>query len=221
MTAAMTPSRSARAALLALALAAVSGCAAVSSLDSASRSLPTFELNPVPAPAGAASGPGAGRILQVDLPTASGAIATDRIAIKPGPLQVAYLPDGRWVDPAPQHVQSLMVRTLANTGRLGFVGGSTTGPLPDYVLLVDLQAFQAEVAPAGTQPPVTAVIRMSLTVVRDIDRRVVASRRFERRVGTTSDDALNVVSAFNAGMDAMLRDVTSWLIAVDAGRAGA
>ena len=67
-----------------------------------------------------------------------------------------------------------MVRSLAGTGRFGFVGGQTTGPLPDYIILTDLEAFQAEVAPAGASRPLSVVVRATLTVLSDIDRRVVA-----------------------------------------------
>ena len=148
------------------------------------------------------------------------AISTDRILIKPGALRVAYLPDGRWVDPAPEHVQSLLVRSLAGTGRFGFVGGESSGPLPDYVLISDLEAFQAELAPAGATPPVTVVVRLTVTILRDLDRRVVATQSFEGRAGAAGDDAPTVVTAFDAAMGQVLRDATSWTSAVATGGAG-
>ena len=208
-----------RAAILALGLVPLGGCAAITSLDTASRSLDTFELTPATT-AGAARSR-SGRILQVDLPTASGGISTDRILIKPGALRVAYLPDGRWVDPAPEHVQQLLVRSLAGTGRFAFVGGESSGPLPDYVLISDLEAFQAALAPPDTTPPVTVVVRLTLTILRDLDRRVVATQSFEGRAGAAGDDAPTVVTAFDAAMGRVLRDATSWTSAVTGGGAGA
>lgn len=215
----MTPPAPVRAALLVLGLSGLGGCAAISSIDAASQSLDTFELTPV-----AAADAGSfrsGRVIQVDVPVASGGVGTDRILIKPGPLRVAYLPDGRWVDPAPVHVQSLMVRSLAGTGRFGFVGGQSTGPLPDYVLLTDLQAFQAEVAPEGAAAPVEVVLSMTVTILRDIDRRVIATRSFERRAAAPNDDALTVARAFDAAMRPLLADLVGWTLAVVGGGAGA
>jgi cholesterol transport system auxiliary component len=113
-----------------------------------------------------------------------------------------------------------MVRSLAGTGRFGFVAGQSSGPLPDYVLLTDLQAFQAEVAPAGANPPVEVVVNLTVTVLRDIDRRVVATRSFVRRAGAPDDDALTVVRAFDAAMQPVLAEMVSWTLAV-VGGAGA
>ena len=111
----MMPARAAL--LLALALALPSGCSAVRSLNSAARPLDAYELVPAAIP-GASS---TGRSVAVEEPAASAAIATDRILVKPNPLAVTYLPGARWIEAAPLHVQSLIIRSLAESGRVGFV----------------------------------------------------------------------------------------------------
>ena len=111
--------------LLALALA-LPGCGAVRSLNAAAEAQDTYELQPL---SGGIAGR-TGRSLSVEVPSAAAAIATERILIKPNALQVAYLPGSRWVEAAPLHVQSLLIRSVANSGRAGFVGGPVgTGPL--------------------------------------------------------------------------------------------
>jgi cholesterol transport system auxiliary component len=203
-----------RLAALPLALALIlPACTALRSLDSASRSLDTFELQPL---AGAPARAHTGRSLAVEGPTASGALATERILVKPNPLQIAYLPGARWVDAAPVHVQSLLIRSIANSGRTGFVGQPASGPLPDYDLLTDLEAFQAEVQRGG-EPPYQVVVRMTLTLVRDLDGRVVATRRFERSVGAPSSDDATIVSAFNVAMSGLLAEVTAWTVGAMSG----
>ena len=198
--------------LLALALA-LPGCGAVRSLNAAASPQATYELQPVVAATRASTG----RSLSVEVPSATAAIATDRILIKPGALQVAYLPGVRWVEAAPLHVQSLLIRSVANSGRAGFVGGPAgTGPLPDYLLLSDIEAFQAEVRP-GAEPPLQVVVRLTLTLMRDIDGRVVGARRFERTVGAASDGAPDVVSAFNVAMSGLLQEATGWIVAAMSG----
>lgn len=219
MSPSMTPIQLARAAAVRLVvrfgllvgLAALSGCAAISTLNSASQSLDTFDLSASVVPPGAPTR--SSRVLLVATPTASSAIATDRMVIKPNPLQIKYLPDGRWVDAAPMHVQALLIRSIGNSGGVAFVGGDTAGPLPDYVLLTDLQAFQAEVG-----PPSQVLVRMSLTLVRDIDRRVIASRTFETTVNLGSTDAMPVAAAFNAAMAGLLRQATVWTVSAMGGR---
>lgn len=193
---------------LALLLLALGGCGTISSLDSASRSLDTYELTAVEAagPAARSGGP----TLAIVSPTASGAIASDRIVIKPDALQVAFLGDGRWVDPAPVLIQQLLSRSLASTGRFGLVTTSSSGPLPDHTLVADIEAFQAEIAPEGAPAPVRVVVRLSLTVLSESDGRVAARRRFEAEAWASDDNAAAIVPAFDTATERVLREVVAW-----------
>ena len=205
----MTFRRTLRAAAFSLSFAAMSGCAALSSLESASTPLDTFELTPLPASSNAGS---RGRyVLDVAVPTASGALTSDRIVIKPTPLQVQNLPDVRWVNEATEHVQMLLVRSLAGTRRFALVTGDGTGPDPDYTLLTDLQAFQAEVGAEG-EAGATVVISTTMTLLRDDGREVLSTRSITSRSAApdTSTDAL--IAAFDRAMTNHLRETSDWLI---------
>lgn len=206
---------SARALLVAL-LLPLAGCAAISSLNSASQSMTTFELAPAPGPGGQSGS----RTILVQEAAATGALSTERIVVKPNPLQVTYLPGVRWVDPAPAHVQSLLVRSLANSGRVGFVGSDPSGPLPDYLLLPSIANFEAVIAPPSGAPA-EVVIRVTLTLVRDIDARIVGSRTFTSTVAAADVDALTIVTAFDRAMTALLVEATDWTIATMARAPGA
>lgn len=205
------------AAALTLAAALLSGCGTLASLDSAARPLATYELTPVAAAGASLSS--VGRTIFVDMPTASGALSTDRIVIKPGPRAVTFLPDARWVDAAPLHLQQLVTRSLTNSGRLGFVTTRAVGPLADYTLITDIEAFQAEVGPAGG-PPVTVRVRLTASLLRDADARLVATRRFEQRVGVPTEASPDIVAAFDAATTAVLQELTSWTVAVATGGGG-
>jgi cholesterol transport system auxiliary component len=208
----MTPSL-ARGLLLALLLALPSGCGAIRSLNSASSSLATFELEP------AANVPSSGRTsrtLAVEVPRTSAAIGTERILVKPSPLAVTYLPDGRWVEPAPAHVQWLLIRSIAATGRTGGVGGGGSGALPDFDLLSSLDAFEAVITPNGPSP-VRVDVALTLTLVRGADGRALGTRTFQASVNAAGTEAGMVVSAFNAAMQQVLRDASAWTLAAMAG----
>lgn len=207
---------------LSLVLAAallLGGCATAASLRNASTPLDTYVLNPLPAPASA--GRSGSRVLFVADPTAPAAVASDRIAIKPDPIRVAMLGDGRWVEAAPLHVKNVLARSLANTGRFAFVTGATVGPLPDFTLLVDIDAFQAEALPAGSATPARVVASMTLSVVRDADARLVASRRFQAAVAAPATDARTLVTAFDAANGTILREAVPWATTVMTGQPGA
>ncbi len=217
MTTTRNLARTGRAAALTLALGALAGCAAISSLDNATRALPTYELRPASfasAPAGRSS-----RTLLLAPPTASAALTTDRVMIRPSTLLVEYLPDARWSDAAPTHVQQLLSASISNTGAVAHVGTDVAGPLPDFVVLTELQAFQAEITGPGLSPPARVRVRLRLTIVSDMDRRMIGARVFERVVDSPDLDTPTLIAAFDAAMNALLRDAALWVVSSTGGRA--
>jgi cholesterol transport system auxiliary component len=213
----MTAFTRARVAGALLLLSTLGGCGALSSLNSASQPLPTFDLG-VAAGAPAREASRSRRVLLVAPPSALGAFDSDRMVIKPNALQVAYLPNSRWVDSAPRQMQTLLIRAIANSGAVGYVGGDAAGPVADYVLLTDIQAFQAELAPDGRPGQVT--VRLTLTLVRDADRQLVGSRILERKAPLPSTDPLAVANAFNTAMTSLLQEATRWTVSSMGGRVG-
>ncbi len=205
----MTFRKTLRMAAFSLCLAAMSGCSALSGLQSASTPLDTYELTPLPTSTNAGS---RGRyVLDVQVPTATGALTSDRIVIKPTPLQVQNMPKARWVNDATEHVQMLLVRSLAGTGRFALVTGDNAGPESDYVLLTDLQAFQAEVG-AQSDPEATIVIRTTMTLLRNVDRKVLSTRSFTSKVAVAETSTETVVVAFDEAMTNHLRETSNWVI---------
>ncbi|CUH65476.1 ABC-type uncharacterized transport system, auxiliary component [Thalassovita gelatinovora] len=194
-----------RSVVFGLGLAALAGCSGLTSLQSASKPLNTFELTPLPA--GSVSVPRGRRQLEVALPTATGALNSDRIVIKPTPLEIQSLPETRWVNEATEHVQLLLVRSLANSGRFALVTSAGTGPSPDYVLLTDLQAFQAEV----NADQVTVVIKTTMTLLRGTDGSVISSRSFDNAAAVADTSADLIVAGFDAAMTQQLTDMVTWL----------
>jgi cholesterol transport system auxiliary component len=186
--------------------ASLAGCGALTAVSDASKPLNAYTLAPL-APAGARTGQGH---LVVPVPSASGAIATDRILVKPNRLQAEYLPDGRWVDPAPVLVQSLLVSSLQGSGRFRLVGRDDAGLIPDLSLLVDLTDFQAE-TPSVAGQPWTVRVGMVASVVREEDRSIAASRRFDSVVQATSDAPIAIVAAFDAATTQVLAQVREWV----------
>ena len=190
-----------------LVMTALSGCSAISSIESSATPLGTYELSPLPAAPDRAR---RGRHhLEIAMPTATGALTSDRIVIKPNALEVQTLPDARWVNDATEHVQLLLVRSLANSGRFSLVTSAGTGPSPDYVLMTDLQAFQAEVVAQKT----VVVIEATLTLLNDQDGAIVASRSFSSAVPVADTSTAQVVAGFDAAMTQQLTELVSWLVA--------
>lgn len=195
-------------AFLAIGLALMSGCSALSALSGAGASLDAYTLSPVAATATPASGR---RHLVVELPTAGGALATDRILIKPMPLQAQYLPDGRWTEPTPALVQTLLVASFQNLGGFRLVGRSGAGLMPDYTLMTELQDFQVE--PTGSKPtPLIVRINANMTLIRESDRRIIASRGFSATAEVATDATPDLINGFDGAFQRMLQDVVEWTV---------
>ncbi len=197
-----------RTALTVLAILGLAGCSALSSLTDATTPLEAFELR---APAEPIQVRGTvRRDLVIETPTASGALDTDRIMIRPGPFQAQYLPGARWTDTAPIMLQNLMLRAFEDTNALRYVGRRPLGGAGDYVLISDLTDFQAELNPEGQG--VTTRLRLTARLVRESDASVIASRTFQTTAQAASTDTLAIVQGFDQATGAALRDLTGWAL---------
>lgn len=192
-----------------LLMLAVPGCSAISVLDEASQPLEVYELRTPEIPQVAARQ----RDIEVvvEEPVASGALATERIVIRPSPLQTQYLPGVRWADPAPAMLQTLIVRSLTETEALGSVGRRPIGSRSHFAVLSELTDFQA--AAKDGQTGATISIRLMARLVNEREARVVALRTFSVAEESATTDVDEVVAAFDRAAKRLLLDIVPWLVA--------
>lgn len=187
-------------------LVLLSGCGALGAVSDATTQMDAYTLSPATFQTDRASG---SRHLVVELPTAAGALATDRILIKPIPFQAQYLPDGRWSEPAPALVQTLLVASFQNAGGFRLVGRDGAGLMPDYTLMTELQQFQAEPVDA-TATTLTVKISAMMTLIRESDRQIVATRQFSSTADVAADDSLSLLSGFDRALQSVLQEAVLW-----------
>ncbi|MDA0721998.1 MAG: ABC-type transport auxiliary lipoprotein family protein [Proteobacteria bacterium] len=185
---------------------ALGGCSAVSALNAAGTALDTYDLIPS---SGGTTGRQTRRTLLVALPDATAAISTDRILVRPDAAAITYLPDGRWTSELPRVVQSLLVRAISGTGRIGYVGPREGGPVPDSALLTRVDAFDVTI---GADRIPVAAIDITLTVLDDRDQRVIGARRFSQSVPVAGDSPAAIVAGFQALVDALLPAMADWVL---------
>lgn len=202
--------------ILSLAAAALSGCTALGVLDRAAEPLDVYELRaPDTAPVARST---QGIHFVVETPSASGAIDTDRILIRPTPSQVTYLPEGRWAEAAPVMLQTAMLETFLRANAFRFVGRRPLGASGDLALVSNLIEFGAEVVP-GTEG---AVVKMTLIarLVREDDAEVAATRTFSQAVPVPDTSTPAIVAGFEAVSRALLSDLAGWVFSVRGVAAG-
>ncbi|MBP1805248.1 ABC-type transport auxiliary lipoprotein family protein [Rubellimicrobium aerolatum] len=192
----------------------MAGCSALSAVQNATTTLEVYELR---AAAGGPVARGAPRpvALIVELPTTSGALDTDRIMIRPGPLQAQYLPDVRWSETAPVMVQRLMLRSIEDTQGFRYVGRRPIGPGGDYALISELTDFQAEaLAPGGA----VVTLRLTARLVREEDVEIVASRTFTATAAVASTGTPALVDGFDRASRLLMNEIAEWTLdALDVG----
>jgi cholesterol transport system auxiliary component len=195
--------------LLLIALPLIAGCSALSALDDAAQPLDIYELRPLSPQAESTRSRDVE--LVVEEPATSGTLATERIMIRPTPLQAQYLPGIRWADTAPVMLQTLIVRTLSGTGALRSVARRPVGASADYALLGELTDFHAE--PRADGAGATVRVRLLVRIVRERDASVVASRTFAASEPAETTDPDAVIAAFDRASAALLADMTPWVLA--------
>jgi len=181
----------------ALAAALLAGCAV---LPKAPDSI--YDLT---APADVATRAGSAAQLLVPVPAALASLDTTRIAARPTPGELAYLPKAAWPDNLPRVLQARLVETLQNTGRVKAVGLPGQGLLIDYQVVLDVRAFELV---SGV-----ALAEFNVKLLNDRNGRVVASRTFRAESPVSGKDNADIVAGLNRAMDAAFSDIVSWTLA--------
>jgi cholesterol transport system auxiliary component len=194
-----------------VALGLVSGCAGLTTLTTAATPTDLFTLTPK-----STFDPSLPRLRQqivVAEPTATAAVSNDRITVQPTPLKVEFLPGARWVDRAPAIIQTLLIESYENSGKVDAVGRSAVNLRADYLIVTDVREFQARTAPdAQPNDPLQVQVRLNVKVVYADFDRIIASRSFEEIVNTKSDTPEDVAEAFDEALGAVMKDAVQWSI---------
>ncbi|NOC46703.1 MULTISPECIES: ABC-type transport auxiliary lipoprotein family protein [unclassified Ruegeria] len=194
-----------------LTFALVGGCAGLGTLKQAAKPNDLYLLTPKSTFSSAL--PRIQKQIVVEEPTATAAVNTDQIAIQPTPLQVQYLPRARWVDRAPLIVQTLLIESFENSGKVAAVGRSTVGLRADYVIAPDLREFQGiVVADPENGDKIRIEVRMNIKVIDEYDDKIIASNSFQENVVAASDQTSDLIKAFDLALGRAMRDSVEWSI---------
>lgn len=147
----------------------------------------------------------------VEEPLADGGLDSSRIALRPRPTELKYFAESRWTERAPRMVQTLIVESLENSGRIVSVGRQSIGLRSDYNLKADLREFQAEYYSGMNSPPDVRV-RINVKIVQQPRQIIIASRSFEHRVTAAGTAMPLVIDAFDEALGKVLKHITEWTL---------
>jgi cholesterol transport system auxiliary component len=107
-------------------------------------------------------------------------------------------------------VQTLLVESFENSGKIIAVGRQTIGLRSDFNLKTELREFQAEYT--GTNRPPTVHVRLSTRLIQQPRRVIIASDNFDAQVVAASTSMEDVILAFDEALGKVIRRTVEWTL---------
>ncbi|MBI1867542.1 MAG: membrane integrity-associated transporter subunit PqiC [Methylocystis sp.] len=180
-------------ALIALAALALAGC------GSAPRE--TFDLTR--ADSGAAPRPSMRALrttLAINEPEANVPANSDRIVIRTGPQEIAYLADAQWADRLPRLVQARLIEGFEHTS----ISAMRPGPTASFTLATDIRRFEIDVTRQA------AIVEISARILRDRDASVRAARVFIGQAEASHSTGAPAAQALEEALERATRQIVQW-----------
>ncbi|WP_248804199.1 ABC-type transport auxiliary lipoprotein family protein [Pseudomonas sp. MWU13-2100] len=189
---------------LVVGLALSGGCSILPQADPADvYRLPTAQ-NSVPAP----NGLPVNWSLRIAKPIASDALNSPNIAVLPQGDLISHYKASRWSDPAPVLLRNRILDAFQRDGRVRLLSTDDSNLQADFELGGELQAFQTEYHGQAAE----VVIRFDARLVRGIDQRILASRRFEVHQPISDKQVPGVVAGFGQAGDKLMAQMIGWAV---------
>ena len=147
--------------------------------------------------------------LVVELPVSSEILNTPRIALSHAPLTLDYYGGARWSERAPVMIQTLLVESFENSGRIVAVARKATDLRADYVLKSELREFQAEYSADGIP---FVHVKINSKLVKMPQRTIIASFKSERRIPANSTELIDIIQAFDESLGKVLKRIVEWAL---------
>ncbi|MFN4090270.1 MAG: ABC-type transport auxiliary lipoprotein family protein [Alphaproteobacteria bacterium] len=144
--------------------------------------------------------------LVLEVPFASAALNTTRVAIQPTPMSFDYYARASWTDVAPLMVQTLMVESFENSRSIVAVGRASIGLRSDFILKTELREFQAESFRGG------ATVGIDVKLVKMPERTIVAANEFRATAPGDVDQLSSIIEAFDQALGRVLKHTVEWTL---------
>jgi cholesterol transport system auxiliary component len=149
--------------------------------------------------------------LLLEPPLTNASIDTTRIGLQRSSTSVEYYARASWSDRAPQMIQTLMIESFENSGRIVAVGRDSVALRADYILKSDLREFQAEYM-GGANPRVH--VTMIARLVKMPRRAIIGSKKFEAVVEAEADTMEAIIATFDDALGKVLKRLVEWTLII-------
>jgi len=147
--------------------------------------------------------------LLIEVPVTPGGLDTERIALMRSPVTLDYFANAAWTDRAPLMVQTLLVESFENSGRVDAIARESLALRADWILKPELRTFTAVYD--GAEMP-TVRIRLALKLVRMPERGIVTERTIDAEERAAQNAIVPVVEAFDAALRRAMQEAVGWAV---------
>lgn len=133
-------------------------------------------------------------------PTALAPVDSDRIVVRMGQDQIAYLSGAKWTDPLPALVQARLIATFQNA----HIGVARLGMLADYNLRADIRRFEFDAGRAQ------AFVEIAAQLTASSSGRIVSGKVFSASAPAQRDDGATVTKALDSALADVMRQIVVW-----------
>ncbi|WP_203294072.1 ABC-type transport auxiliary lipoprotein family protein [Maricaulis parjimensis] len=149
------------------------------------------------------------QIVLIERPIAPRGLAGDTIALTRPGQSLAYIHGARWISPAPEVVQDLVIDTF-NAGQSGLVPARPgDGVRADFELRLDLREFEA-VYDRGEEAAPLVKVRLAARLVSERGRRFVGARVFTAEVRASANRTTAIIAAFDTASMDVSAAISDW-----------
>jgi cholesterol transport system auxiliary component len=150
---------------------------------------------------------GGRQIIIVSEPTAIFALDTERVVVRAMTGEITYLPRAQWSDRLPRLVQTRIVQTFENAGRVAVArpGDRLNGA---FQLVLDLRAF--EIREVSRE----AVVEIAAKLANASSGSIRTARLFTASAPVAAIDGPGGAAALDQALAKVLSDLSAWAAAV-------
>jgi len=154
--------------------------------------------------------PSISRQLLVDIPVAPAEIDTTRVALTRSPTTIDYFANAAWSDRAPAMVQSLLIESFEQTGKIVSVARDSAVLRADYILMPELRRFEARYE-NGDAPPLV-LVRLLVRLIKMPERTIIGDEIAEGREPAARNSMDAIIEAYNEALGSVMKRLVTWTL---------
>ena len=154
--------------------------------------------------------PSISRQLLVDTPVAPAEIDTTRVALTRSPTTIDYFANAAWSDRAPAMVQSLLIESFEQTGKIVSVARDSAVLRADYILMPELRRFEARYE-NGDAPPLV-LVRLLVRLIKMPERTIIGGEIAEGREPAARNSMDAIIEAYNEALGSVMKRLVTWTL---------